>query len=133
MEEAGQEKIEFNSENALMAEQPQSLPVSVEETNTDLSVVLSADRISEEITVQESPIQIPAELSVETVVEVTKNVAELATIPKSEISTELVKATIEEVAESVKVKTSATEDVPRPKLWKIWKEKIQGFIKKLFA
>ena len=144
LEDAGQTPIEFSQENpaATPSETPvveKSSEVVSEEPSTETSVTEQPE-VLKEITQQEETVEPPVE---ETVLEEEHapqiNDEILTKVPIDEIvqqETQPVNIQVEHVIEQVKEAASSEQpaagSIDKPK-WRTWKEKIQGFIKKLFA
>ena len=133
LEEAGQETIIFNSEDVPPVEQLSSLPVTEEEPKVESPFISSKKNIQEEVDVQENSIQVPDELVVEPIAEISTSEVELDVIPEQAIEVDGIKVKTENAVGLAEVNAAAEENIKQPKRWKVWKEKIQGFIKKLFV
>ncbi len=136
LEKAGQETIEFNIADTLQSDRSQSISTAVERIQTELPIVPLAKSYAYEIVEQTTAIQIPRELEVETPSIASESIAELTTVVQQpEIVIESTKSAIEikEVTEEAEEKAQEIKNVQHPKRWRVWKEKIQGFIRKLFA
>jgi hypothetical protein len=116
LEEAGQETIIFNSENIPPREQLLSLSVTEEEQKQEYSV------------------RVPDKLAVEPIAEIFGGELELDIIPEQAIDADIIKIKTENaVGLAEKNALLEEENIQHPKRWKVWKEKISGFIKKLFG
>jgi segregation and condensation protein B len=133
LEEAGQETIIFNSEDVLPVEQLLSPPVTEEEPKVELPFISSKENIQEEVDVQENSIQVPDELVVKPIAEISQSEMEVDAIPEQAIEVDRIKVKTENAVGLAEVNAAAEENIQQPKRWKVWKEKIQGFIKKLFV
>jgi segregation and condensation protein B len=133
LEEAGQETIIFNSEDVLPVEQLLSPSITEEEPKVELPFISSKENIQEEVDVQENSIQVPDELVVEPIAEISTSEVELDVIPEQVIEVDRIKVKTENAVGLAEINAAAEENIKQPKRWKVWKEKIQGFIKKLFV
>jgi len=133
LEEAGQETIIFNSEDVPPVEQLSSLPVTEEEPKVESPFISSKKNIQEEVDVQENSVQVPDELAVEPIAEISQSEVEVDLIPEQAIEADRIKVKVEHAVGLAEVNAAEEENIQQPKRWKVWKEKIQGFIKKLFA
>jgi len=118
LEDAGQETIVFNLENIPPGEQLISSSVTGEEQKDDK---------------KEYSVQVPDELVVEPIIEISQSEAELNVTQKQKNEPDRIKVKTENAIGFAEVKAAREENIQQPKRWVIWKEKIQGFIKKLFA
>jgi segregation and condensation protein B len=132
LEEAGQEKIEFTSGNSLPEEQLLLDKVANEKTQKEQSIVSLQEDIPNENIEQVSIIQIE-EQEVELPTEKIDNSIESERIPELELLNGEMSSTTEELIQDDGQNTSEVEKPQTQKRWKVWKDKIQGFIKKLFA
>jgi len=89
--------------------------------------------IHEEVDEQEYSVQVPDESVVEPVAEISQGKLELDVLAKQAIEADRIKAKTENSVGLTEVNAPEEENIQQPKRWKVWKEKIQGFIKKLFA
>lgn len=133
LEEAGQETIIFNLEDVPPAEQLLSPSVTEEEPKTELSFISSQENIQEEVDEQEYSVQVSDELVVGPITEISQSEVEVDVIPEQAIEPDRIKVKTENAVGFAEVNTAAEENIQKPKRWKVWKEKIQGFIKKLFV
>ena len=133
LEEAGQETIIFNSEDVPPVEQLLPPSVHEEEPKGELPFISSKENIQEEVDVQENSIQVPDELVVEPIAEISQSEMEVDAIPEQAIEVDRIKVKTENAVGLAEVNAAAEENIQQPKRWKVWKEKIQGFIKKLFV
>jgi segregation and condensation protein B len=133
LEEAGQETIIFNSEDVPPVEQLSSLPVTEEEPKVESPFISSKKNIQEEVDVQENSVQVPDELAVEPIAEISQSEVEVDLIPEQAIEADRIKVKVEHAVGLAEVNAAEEENIQQPKRWKVWKEKIQGFIKKLFV
>jgi segregation and condensation protein B len=133
LEEAGQETIIFNSEDMPPKEQLFS-PLVTEVGNTvELPLISSQGNIQEEVDKQGISVQVPDELAVESITEKFQSETELDVVPKQANEADRIKVEIENTVRPAEVNAAEVENIQHPKRWTVWKEKIQGFIKKLFA
>jgi segregation and condensation protein B len=133
LEEAGQEKIEFSPENISTMEQAK-IDAAVNETaQQDGSIDSVQENMPDENNAQEPAAQIIEQQKVEVPAAGmdVRNGSERA--PESEIQIGEISSTTEELIQDDGQNTSETGKPQTSKRWKVWKEKIQGFIKKLFA
>jgi segregation and condensation protein B len=133
LEEAGQETIIFNSEDRPSEEQLFSPSVTEEENTAELPLISSQGNIQEEVDKQGISVQVSDKLAVESITETFRSEAELDVIPKQAIEADRIKVEIENTVRPAEVNSAEVENIQHPKRWTVWKEKIQGFIKKLFA
>jgi segregation and condensation protein B len=126
LEEAGQETIIFNSDE--MKPEKQLLFQSPPEENSAaiLPVVSPQKNMQEKVGKHEYFLQVQNEEVVDP-----QNEKEYNVIPVSTIKADGSEYQTENIGEHAE--TISEENIQQPKRWKIWKEKIQGFIKKLFA
>jgi segregation and condensation protein B len=133
LEEAGQEPIVFNQEEAPSVEQHPSFSVLNVQPNTESPISSAAENIREEIQQAEVPAPVPETIGEEAASEDSSNAVTFNSIPESVNKTELNVEANEDTEEAGATTELSDEHVQHPKRWKVWKEKIQGFIKKLFA
>jgi segregation and condensation protein B len=133
LEEAGQESIIFNLEDVPPAEQLHPPSVTEEEPEVESPFILSQVNIQEKGDEQEFSGQLPDKLVIEPNTEISQNEVELDSIPEQAIASDRIKVKTELVVRLTEEKAAAEENIQHPKRWKVWKEKIQDFIKKLFA
>jgi segregation and condensation protein B len=126
LEETGQEKIELTAEHSLMNVPPASTPVEENIQSEILSEALPLEYVDQEPLVQGISQQELAgdqeitdqDTSMPVLLEEPDGIPSTSQIPNGE-------------NEPLDL---ASEDIPHTQTrWKVWKEKIQGFIKKLFA
>jgi segregation and condensation protein B len=133
LEETGQESIVFNAEDVPLEKHP-ILPSIEEKENKIESESISNDEIiMKKIDRQEYTEQVPDKLKIESIIETSRKEFEpdMVSEPPDEIEkSEIISDNTVEQTDAI---TAAKEYTQQPKRWKIWKEKIQGFIKKLFA
>jgi segregation and condensation protein B len=133
LEEAGQEKIEFTKEESSRVEQSPALISVTDEVKDEAVVITSQKEILPDTIVQESSIIIFKKQADDASIEAAEE------IPISVISVEQELPNGEKISakeEAIHVagqSGSLAESQKQPKRWSVWKEKIQGFIKKLFA
>ncbi|RPI05152.1 MAG: SMC-Scp complex subunit ScpB [Ignavibacteriae bacterium] len=134
LEEAGQEKIEFTSEGTLPVQQSPVVTGGMIQAPQELSQVGSPPEIPGEL-----ENQVPIFRSSENQpVETTGSTREPEQPTVQEIYTGETLSTTEELTQDAgqdNPETGMPQDEAghQKKRWKVWKEKIQGFIKKLFA
>jgi segregation and condensation protein B len=123
LEEAGQEQIEFTLGAVPQAAspQPESLPADIEgalESKEEKIAAALSEGLKTEMPIDGSEIEAGSNAQAE------------REIQNGEIS-----STIENTALEADIQGSKAEDrlQQKPKRWTVWKEKIQGLIKKLFA
>jgi segregation and condensation protein B len=133
LEEAGQESIIFNLEDVPPVEQLLPPSVTEEEPKVESPFISSQESIQEEVDEQEYSVQVPDELVVKPIAEISKSEVELDVIPEQAIKADRIKVKTENSVGLTDVNAAEEENIQQPKRWKVWKEKIQGFIKKLFA
>ena len=133
LEEAGQESIIFNLEDVLPVEQLLHPSGTEEEPKVKSPFISSQKNIQKEVDGQEYSDQVADELVVEPIAEITQNEVELDVIPGQAIGVEIIKAKTENAVGQAEANAAVKENIQHLKRWKVWKEKIQGFIKKLFA
>ncbi|MGD0589912.1 MAG: SMC-Scp complex subunit ScpB [Bacteroidota bacterium] len=133
LEEAGQETIVFNLEDVPPVEQLPSPSVTEEKPKVESPFISSKVNIHEEVDEQEYSVQVPDESVVEPVAEISQGKLELDVLAKQAIEADRIKAKTENSVGLTEVNAPEEENIQQPKRWKVWKEKIQGFIKKLFA
>jgi segregation and condensation protein B len=133
LEEAGQETIVFNAEDAPL--EKQSTPGSIEEEKFKIeSAAVSHDEnISEKIEEQGYIEQVAKKLEVEPIIKTSQNEIEQEMTSKQPAEIEEREIIPENTVDHSEASAAIEENIQQPKRWKIWKEKIQGFIKKLFA
>jgi segregation and condensation protein B len=133
LEEAGQESIIFNLEDVPPVEQLLPPSVTEEEPKVELPFISSQENIQKEVDEQENSVQVPDELVVEPIAEISQSEVEVDVIPEQAIEADIIKVKTEHAVGLAEASAAAEENIQQPKRWKVWKEKIQGFIKKLFA
>jgi segregation and condensation protein B len=133
LEEAGQETIIFNLEDVPPVEQLPYPSVKEEESKVELPFISSQENIQEEVDEQENSVQVPDELVVEPIAKIPKSEVELDVILEQAIEADRIKVKTKNLVGFAEVNAATEENIQQPKRWKVWKEKIQGFIKKLFA
>ncbi|MGA3286695.1 MAG: SMC-Scp complex subunit ScpB [Bacteroidota bacterium] len=133
LEEAGQETIIFNSDDVPPVEQLHAPLITEEEPKVELTFISSQENIQEEVDEQENSIQVPNELVVDPIAEISQSEVEVDVIPEQAIETDIIKVKTEHAVGLAEASAAVEENSQQPKRWKVWKEKIQGFIKKLFA
>jgi len=122
LEEAGQETITFNLENVPPAEPEIHSPF-----------ISSPEDIKEIIEEQEITRQVPDAFVVEPIMKISQSQLEVDSFSEKAAEADVVKVKNENVIVYAETDVASEENIQHPKRWKVWKEKIQGFIKKLFA
>jgi segregation and condensation protein B len=133
LEEAGQEKIEFTLENTTAEDQSTNKNVAddkvqVEFTSKQHSDVVPIGKIEQEPFVEmreKQIVELPAELK--------ENIVESGDAVNAEEENGKLSTARGIVIQDEGQDISKEEKPQTQKRWKVWKEKIQGFIKKLFA
>ena len=133
LEEAGQEKIEFSSENASAEEKLPMEKTADEKTQSDASLVPSQEDITDKDIEQNAFMQSTEKQYVELQNVAAKDILESKQSSVFDIHNGEMSSTTEESIQDDGQNTSAGENPQTQKRWKVWKDKIQGFIKKLFA
>jgi segregation and condensation protein B len=133
LEEAGQEKIEFISENTSVEEKLSVEKTSDEKTHSEAFMVPPQEDIPDATIEQDAFMQIPDKQNVELQEETTDDILESERTLTLEIQNGEISSTTEESIQDDGQNTSEIEKPQTQKRWKVWKDKIQGFIKKLFA
>jgi segregation and condensation protein B len=133
LEEAGQESIIFNLEDVPPVEQLLPPSVTKEEPKIESLFISSQESIQEEVDEQEYSVQMPDESVVEPNAEISQSDVKADVMPEQAVEADRIKVKAENAVELAEVNAAAEENIQQPKRWKVWKEKIQGFIKKLFV
>ena len=133
LEEAGQETIKFNLEDVPPVEKLLSQSVIEKEPKVESPFISSQENSKEEIDEQDYSAQGQDELLVESTAEISQSEVELDDVPKQAIEIDRIEVKTEDAFGLTEINAAAEENIQHPKRWKVWKEKIQGFIKKLFA
>ena len=133
LEEAGQETIKFNLEDVPPVEKLLSQSVIEKEPKVESPFISSQENSKEEIDEQDYSAQGQDELLVESTAEISQSEVELHDVPKQAIEVDRIEVKTEDAFGLTEINAAAEENIQHPKRWKVWKEKIQGFIKKLFA
>ena len=133
LEETGQESIVFNLEDTPPEEHLLPPSVTEEESQLESPFISFPENIQKEGNEQTYSDQVPDELVVEPIAEISQSEVELDVIPEQAIGVEIIKAKTENVVGQAEANAAVEGNIQHPKRWKVWKEKIQGFIKKLFA
>jgi len=133
LEEAGQETIKFNLEDVPPVEKLLSQSVIEKEPKVESPFISSQENSKEEIDEQDYSAQGQDELLVESTAEISQSEVELDDVPKQAIEVDRIEVKTEDAFGLTEINAAAEENIQHPKRWKVWKEKIQGFIKKLFA
>jgi segregation and condensation protein B len=125
LEEAGQEKMEFPGESISSPEQP-LVDINISESISSKPTI----NTFKENTIQSSEQTLEVQQD-KNAIEVEKSSEIPITITENE-NGEIISST-EEFIELPQQNTIAPENPQQPKRWQVWKEKIRGFIKKLFV
>jgi hypothetical protein len=133
LEEAGQESIIFNLEDVPPVEQLLHPSGTEEEPKVESPFISSQENIQKEVDGQEYSDQVPDELAVGPIAEISQSEVELDVLPEQAIEADIIKVKTENAIGRAEANAAVEENIQQPKRWKVWKEKIQGFIKKLFA
>jgi hypothetical protein len=133
LEEAGQEKIVF----ALEKTSPK-VKAEEEPSQKELPIVVLKEDVPDESSGQEPLSQIGEEQKIESASKVKENSIKPVRTSELEIQSGEMSSTTKELNQEDDQNTSGTGMLQTPKgqaqnRWKAWKDKIQGFIKKLFA
>jgi hypothetical protein len=137
LEEAGQEKIEFIPKNSSL-EKKVAIDDVADEKILEVSIGSLQEDLSNGTTEKESVIQIGQKEKIELPAEITNISIESKRTSEIEIQNGEMLSTTEELIQDDGQNTSEAGKPQTPKgqtqkRWKVWREKIQGFIKKLFA
>lgn len=133
LEETGQESIVFNAEDVPLEKHPILPSIEEKEIKIESESISNDEIIMKKIDRQEYTEQVPDEFKIEPIIETSRKEfgPDMASEPPAEIEkNEIISDNTVEHTDAI---TAAKEYTQQPKRWKIWKEKIQGFIKKLFA
>jgi segregation and condensation protein B len=133
LEEAGQEKIEFTQEDTSQIEQLSANISIADETKAEAMVISSLEEISSGITEQESSSKIIEDQADEAPIEATEEIPKSVVSVEQELQNGEMTSAKKEAIHTADINGSMAESQKQPKRWSVWKEKIQGFIKKLFA
>ena len=133
LEEAGQEKIEFISEKTSRKEQVPTEILADEKLQKEESLVQVQEDGQSKKTEQESIMQTSEKQKDELRSVITENVSESDNNSKGEPQNGEMSLTTEKLIQDDGQNTSEAGKPQPQKRWKAWREKIQGFIKKLFA
>ncbi len=137
LEESGQEKIEFVSEDTSSEEILKIEEVKVENIQKEISIVSFEEGILDgsvglenNVQLKKSNVETPKGIEDNRIESEKTSELELQNGGISSTKEELIREDGQNTSESVKPKVIKEQTQTR---WKIWREKIQGFIKKLFA
>ena len=133
LEEEGRESIIFNLEDVPPVEQLLPPSVTEQEPKVESPFISSQENIQKEVDRQQYSDQVPDELVLEPIAEISQSEVELDVIPEQAIEADIIKVKTESAVGRAEANAAVEENIQQPKRWKVWKEKIQGFIKKLFA
>jgi segregation and condensation protein B len=133
LDEAGQESIVFNMEDVPPAEQLPSPSVTEEGSKVESPFISSQENIKKKVDDQEYFVQVPNELIVEPIAKIFQNEVKLGVIPEQPVEADVKMVKTENAVRRGEVNAVGGEKIQHTKRWKVWKEKIQSFIKKLFA
>ena len=128
LEEAGQEKIEFISERTSLSEQVHTEILADEKLQKEVSLGQLQEDVQSKKAEQEFIMQTSEQQKDELRSVITENVPDSDNNSKGEPS-----LTTEKFIQDDGQSTSEAGKPQPQKRWKVWREKIQGFIKKLFA
>jgi segregation and condensation protein B len=133
LEETGQEKIEFTP-NQISAEEQVPIDSAVDEkTRKEISIVSLQEDMPIVHIKQESILQINEEQKDDVQHEKPDSSIESERLSEVEIQHGEMSSTREKLIQDDGQSTSDAGKSQTKKRWKVWREKIQGFIKKLFA
>jgi len=133
LEEAGQEKIEFISERTSLSEQVHTEILADEKLQKEVSLGQLQEDVQSKKAEQEFIMQTSEKQKDELRSVITENVPDSDNNSKGEPQNGEMSLTTEK---NIQDDGQSTSEAGRPqpqKRWKVWREKIQGFIKKLFA
>ena len=133
LEETGQEKIEFTPNQISVEEQLPVDSVVDEKTRKEISIMSLEEDMPIVIIKQETVIQINEEQKDDLQHEIPDSSIESKRISEVKLQHGEMLSTKEELIQDDGQSTSDAEKSQTKKRWKVWREKIQGFIKKLFA
>jgi segregation and condensation protein B len=133
LEEAGQEHIEFTLEHASAEEKLPIEKSSEEQTPSDTSLVSSQEDITDKDMEQDAFMQSTEKQYGELKNEVANDILESKQSSVFDIHNGEMSSTTEESIQGDGQNTSEVEKPQTQKRWKVWKDKIQGFIRKLFV
>ena len=138
LEEAGQEIIEFTTEHASDEEKMPLEKTADEKIQSEVSMVSSHENIADTNIEQDAFMPNTEKQFVEIQNEAANDIIESEKTSELEIQNGEMSSTKEELNQEDGQNTSGTEKPQTPKgqaqnRWKAWKDKLQGFIKKLFA
>ena len=138
LEEAGQEKIEFALEKSSPKEKTEVDKPEDEHSQKVVPIVVLKEDVPNISSQQEPLSQIEEEQKIESAAQVKENSIKSVRTSELEIQNGEMSSTTEELNQEDGQNTSGTGMQQTPKgqsqnRWKAWKDKIQGFIKKLFA
>ena len=117
---------------------------STDERKTELAAVEPAGIAAEEtaaveavhkeiIEEQEITRQVPDAFVVEPIMKISQSQLEVDSFSEKAAEADVVKVKNENVIVYAETDVASEENIQHPKRWKVWKEKIRGFIKKLFV
>jgi segregation and condensation protein B len=133
LEEAGQERIEFTSENTSSKEQSPTDQLADEKMQKEVSMVQLQKDLPGRKTEQESIIQTGEKHKVGLQTVIAEKISKSDKTAKLEIQNGEMSLTTEKLIQGDGQNTSEAGKPQPQKRWRVWREKIQGFIKKLFA
>jgi segregation and condensation protein B len=133
LEEGGQESIIFNLEDVPPTEQLLPPSVTENEPKVESQINSSQENLQREVDDQEYSVPVPEELIIEPINEISKSDVEISVIQEQQIETDRMKVKTENTVRRGEVNAVEGDSMQHLKRWKVWKEKIQSFIKKLFA
>jgi segregation and condensation protein B len=133
LEETGQESIVFNAEEAPLEKHPTLPSIEEKETKIESESISNDEIITKKIEKQEYTEQMPGKLELEPIIETNRKEFEPDMASEEPIEIEENEIISDNTLKHTEANAATKEYTQQPKRWKIWKEKIQGFIKKLFA
>jgi len=133
LEKAGQEKIEFISEKPSFNDQVPTEMLADEKLQKEVSLVQLQEDVQSKKTEQELIMQTGEMHKDELRSVITENVPDADNDSKEELHNGEMSLTTEKFIQDDGQSTSEAGKPQPQKRWKVWREKIQGFIKKLFA
>ena len=133
LEEAGQEKIEFISERTSRSGQVHTEILADEKIQKEVSLDQVQEDVQNKKGEQEFIIQTSEQQKDEVRSVIQENISESEDHSNGEPQNGEMSLTTEKNIQDDDQSTSEAEKPQPQKRWKVWREKIQGFIKKLFA
>jgi hypothetical protein len=133
LEEAGQEKIEFTLENTTAEDQSTNKNVADDKVQVEFTSKQHYDVVPIGKIEQEPFVEMREKQIVELPAELKENIVESGDAVNAEEENGKLSTARGIVIQDEGQDISKEEKPQTQKRWKVWKEKIQGFIKKLFA